>query len=43
MLDFPRAFGVAINLLGVVMRDAFDDLVEQIDELGGGLVVEAAG
>ena len=32
---------IAVDLLGVVVFDAGDDFVEQLDELCGGLVGEA--
>jgi len=39
--DFSLVIVIAVDLCGVVVLDAFADLVEQFDELCGGLVGEA--
>jgi hypothetical protein len=39
--DFSLALVVAVGLCGVMVLDAGDEFVEQLDELCGGLVGEA--
>lgn len=41
VLNFSLTFVIAVNLIGVVVFDAGENCVEQVDKLCGGLVGEA--
>lgn len=41
LLDFLPSFAIVVSLFGVVVLDAGNDFVEQLEELCGGLIGEA--